>query len=310
MSSNTPVISIICPCYNEQDTVALFIDTMLPELDKTQLSYEVIFVNDGSRDQTLSKLKSLQTVHSGIRVINLARNFGKEAALTAGIDLSKGEVIVPIDVDLQDPPELIHDFIREWNNGYDVVVAKRIDRTSDSFAKKLSAELFYKFHNKISHVKIPENVGDYRLMTRRVVSAIQQMPENQRFMKGIFSWVGFKTKIVEYKRDPRAAGETSFNGWKLWNLALEGITSFSTAPLRIWLYIGCLISFLAFIYGSLIVVKTLIYGIDDPGYASIITIILFLGGIQLIGLGVMGEYIGRLFMESKRRPIYIVEEDN
>ncbi|GDY27278.1 glycosyl transferase [Agarivorans sp. Toyoura001] len=310
MSSNTPVISIICPCYNEQDTVALFIDTMLPELDKTQLSYEVIFINDGSRDQTLSKLKSLQTEHSGIRVINLARNFGKEAALTAGIDLSKGEVIVPIDVDLQDPPELIHDFIREWNNGYDVVVAKRIDRTSDSFAKKLSAELFYKFHNKISHVKIPENVGDYRLMTRRVVSAIQQMPENQRFMKGIFSWVGFKTKIVEYKRDPRAAGETSFNGWKLWNLALEGITSFSTAPLRIWLYIGCLISFLAFIYGSLIVIKTLIYGIDDPGYASIITIILFLGGIQLIGLGVMGEYIGRLFMESKRRPIYIVEEDN
>ncbi|MDO6685725.1 MULTISPECIES: glycosyltransferase family 2 protein [unclassified Agarivorans] len=310
MSSNTPVISIICPCYNEQDTVSLFINTMLPELEKTELSFEIVFVNDGSTDQTLSRLKALQAEHTGVRVINLARNFGKEAALTAGIDLSKGEVIVPIDVDLQDPPELIHDFIREWNNGFDVVVAKRIDRTSDSFAKKLSAELFYKFHNKISHVKIPENVGDYRLMTRRVVSAIQQMPENQRFMKGIFSWVGFKTKIVEYKRDPRAAGETSFNGWKLWNLALEGITSFSTAPLRIWLYIGCLISFLAFIYGSLIVVKTLIYGIDDPGYASIITIILFLGGIQLIGLGVMGEYIGRLFMESKRRPIYIIEEDN
>ncbi|WP_232304741.1 hypothetical protein [Agarivorans gilvus] len=190
------------------------------------------------------------------------------------------------------------------------MVAKRSDRTSDSFAKKLSAEWFYKFHNKISHVKIPENVGDYRLMTRRVVEAIQQLPENQRFMKGIFSWVGFKTKIIEYKRDPRVAGETSFNGWKLWNFALEGITSFSTAPLRIWLYVGLLISLLAFVYGSAIVIKTLIFGIDAPGYASLITIMLFLGGVQLIGLGVMGEYIGRLFMESKRRPIYIIEEDN
>ncbi|GGB03826.1 glycosyltransferase family 2 protein [Agarivorans gilvus] len=310
MNANPPVISIICPCYNEQDTVAVFTETMLPELAKTELSYELIFINDGSRDQTLSKLKDLQTQHANIRVINLARNFGKEAALTAGIDRSKGQVVVPIDVDLQDPPELIHDFIREWQQGYDVVVAKRSDRTSDSFAKKLSAEWFYKFHNKISHVKIPENVGDYRLMTRRVVEAIQQLPENQRFMKGIFSWVGFKTKIIEYKRDPRVAGETSFNGWKLWNFALEGITSFSTAPLRIWLYVGLLISLLAFVYGSAIVIKTLIFGIDAPGYASLITIMLFLGGVQLIGLGVMGEYIGRLFMESKRRPIYIIEEDN
>ncbi|WP_163130279.1 glycosyltransferase family 2 protein [Agarivorans sp. Alg241-V36] len=310
MSAKPPVISIVCPCFNEQESVGLFIDTMLPELEKTELSFEIIFINDGSRDNTLSTLKDLQKRHAGIRVINLARNFGKEAALTAGIDLSKGQVIVPIDVDLQDPPELIHDFIREWNNGYDVVVAKRVDRTSDSFAKKLSAELFYKFHNRISHVKIPVNVGDYRLMTRRVVSAIQQMPENQRFMKGIFSWVGFKTKIVEYKRDPRIAGETSFNGWKLWNFALEGITSFSTAPLRIWLYIGLAISTLAFVYGSAIVIKTLLFGIDAPGYASLITIMLFLGGVQLIGLGVLGEYIGRLFMESKRRPIYIVEEDN
>ncbi len=310
MNTNPPVISIVCPCYNEQDTVTVFTNTIIPELVKTELSYELIFINDGSRDQTLNKLKGLQTQHANIRVINLARNFGKEAALTAGIDRSNGQVVVPIDVDLQDPPELIHDFISEWQQGYDVVVAKRSDRTSDSFAKKLSAEWFYKFHNKISHVKIPENVGDYRLMTRRVVEAIQQLPENQRFMKGIFSWVGFKTKIIEYKRDPRVAGETSFNGWKLWNFALEGITSFSTAPLRIWLYVGLLISLLAFVYGSAIVIKTLIFGIDAPGYASLITIMLFLGGVQLIGLGVMGEYIGRLFMESKRRPIYIIEEDN
>lgn len=310
MNANPPVISVVCPCYNEQDSVVLFTESMLPELAKTELSYELIFINDGSRDQTLSKLKDLQTQHDNIRVINLARNFGKEAALTAGIDRSKGQVVVPIDVDLQDPPELIHDFIREWQQGYDVVVAKRSDRTSDSFAKKLSAEWFYKFHNRISHVKIPENVGDYRLMTRRVVEAIQQMPENQRFMKGIFSWVGFKTKIIEYKRDPRIAGETSFNGWKLWNFALEGITSFSTAPLRIWLYVGLLISLFAFIYGSAIIIKTLLFGIDAPGYASLITIMLFLGGVQLIGLGVMGEYIGRLFMESKRRPIYIIEDDN
>jgi glycosyltransferase involved in cell wall biosynthesis len=308
--SNAPTISIICPCYNEEAVVTHFLHTITDVLSCVNYSYEIIFINDGSKDSTLASLKALKTDYPMIRVVNLSRNFGKEAALTAGLDVARGEVMIPIDVDLQDPPELIHDFLLEWENGYDVVLARRADRSSDSWAKKLSAQLFYRFHNKIANIEIPENVGDYRLMTRRVVSAIQLLPENQRFMKGIFSWVGFKTTVVEYKRLPRHAGQTSFNGWKLWNFALEGITSFSTAPLRVWLYLGLLFSLLAFIYGSVIVAKTLLLGSDAPGYASLITVVLFLGGIQLIGLGVLGEYIGRLYMESKRRPIYVIEEDD
>ncbi|GAL24194.1 glycosyltransferase [Vibrio variabilis] len=308
--TNTPTISIVCPCYNEEQVVGLFMERISAVLNSTSYSYEIILINDGSKDNTLATLKALQSQYDTIRVVNLSRNFGKEAALTAGLDLARGEVMIPIDADLQDPPELIHDFLKEWEKGFDVVVAKRVDRSTDSWAKKLTAELFYKFHNAVAQVEIPENVGDFRLINRRVVKAIQLLPENQRFMKGIFSWVGFKTSVVEYKREAREAGETSFNGWKLWNFALDGITSFSTAPLRVWLYIGSFISALAFTYGSFTVVKTLIYGIDAPGYASLITVMLFLGGVQLIGIGVMGEYIGRLYMESKRRPTYIVEEDS
>ncbi|NOI24435.1 glycosyltransferase family 2 protein [Vibrio mediterranei] len=309
MQENQPVISIICPCYNEQEVLDIFMQRITPVLEQTGHSYEVILINDGSRDNTLQVMSALREKNQHVRTVNLSRNFGKEAALTAGLDLARGEVVIPIDADLQDPPELILDFISEWQKGFDVVVAKRVDRSTDTWAKKLTAELFYKFHNAVAQVEIPENVGDFRLINRRVVQAIQLLPENQRFMKGIFSWVGFKTSVVEYKRDAREAGETSFNGWKLWNFALDGITSFSTAPLRIWLYIGSFISALAFLYGSFTVVKTLIYGIDAPGYASLITVMLFLGGVQLIGIGVMGEYIGRLYMESKRRPTYIIESD-
>ncbi|MDQ6978059.1 MAG: glycosyltransferase, partial [Ghiorsea sp.] len=201
------------------------------------------------------------------------------------------------------------DFVREYEAGYDVVVGKREDRTTDTAAKRLSAEFFYKMHNKISDIQIPQNVGDYRLMSRRVVEAMKQLPETQRFMKGIFAWLGFKTAVVTYKREERVAGESSFNGWKLWNFALDGITSFSTAPLRVWLYVGSVLSLIAFVYGSWIILKTLIFGADSPGYASIITIVLFLGGIQLMGIGILGEYIGRIYLESKRRPIYIVERE-
>ena len=215
--------------------------------------------------------------------------------------------MIPIDVDLQDPPELIYDFIQHWEKGSDVVVAKRVDRSVDSFAKRTSAKLFYKLNNKISKVTIPENVGDYRLMSRKVVDALQQLPESERFMKGLFAWVGFKTSIVEYQREERKAGRTSFNGWKLWNLALEGITSFSTFPLKIWLYMGFVISFLSFFYGTVIIVKTVLFGVDMPGYASIMTTILFLGGIQITGIGVLGEYVGRIYLEAKRRPTYIIE---
>lgn len=308
--NSSQLISIICPCYNEQDVIVLFKEKITEILLNTQYNYELIFINDGSTDNTKNVLLSLSNNDSHVKIINLSRNFGKEAALTAGLDMAKGEAVIPIDADLQDPPELIYDFLEQWQKGYDVVVAKRIDRQSDSFAKKISAKMFYKFHNAIANVAIPDNVGDFRLISRKVVQAISLLPENQRFMKGIFSWVGFKTTTIEYARQPRVAGNSCFNGWRLWNLALEGITSFSTAPLRIWLYIGAFFSSLAFFYGTIIIIRTLINGVNLPGYASIITIVLFLGGIQLIGLGVMGEYIGRLYMESKRRPIYLIDDDS
>jgi len=303
------LISLIVPCYNEEEVIDLFIVEVDAVLKTVGHPYEILFINDGSTDGTLEKLLALKKRFDTVRVVNLSRNFGKEAAMTAGIDSAKGDAVIPIDVDLQDPPSLIAEFVEKWKEGYDVVVAKRVDRTTDTHAKRLSAELFYQFHNKISDIKIPNNVGDYRLMSRKVVTAIQKLPENQRFMKGLFAWVGFNTAVVEYTRESRQAGETSFNGWKLWNFALEGITSFSTVPLRMWLYIGVGIAFLSLIFGSWIVIKTLIFGIDSPGYASMVTIILFLGGIQLIGIGVLGEYIGRMFIESKRRPTYIIDEE-
>lgn len=304
-----PFLSIVAPCYNEEDVIDIFLEKIFYILQKLDKSFEIVFVNDGSRDSTLEILKEKAKEFQEIRVINLSRNFGKEAAMTAGIDATKGEVVVPIDVDLQDPPELILDFVKKYEEGFDVVIGKRTDRTTDSAAKRVSAELFYKMHNKISDIEIPHNVGDYRLMSRRVVEELKKLPETQRFMKGIFAWLGFKTATIEYKRESRAAGETSFNGWKLWNFALDGITSFSTAPLRVWLYVGIILAFISFLYGSWIVLKTLIFGVDSPGYASMITVVLFLGGIQLMGIGILGEYIGRIYLESKNRPVYIVENE-
>lgn len=306
--SNTEIeLSIIVPVYNEEEVVELFLSEIMKTLNIVDKTYEIIFINDGSKDNTMEKLINLKKIYSKIRIINLSRNFGKESALTAGLDAARGNAIIPIDVDLQDPPELIIDFVKKWEEGYDVVLAKRADRTLDTVSKRVTANIFYTFHNKIADVKIPNNVGDYRLFTRKVLTAIQKLPENQRFMKGIFAWVGFKTAMIEYKRDERKAGKTSFNGWKLWNFALEGITGFSTVLLRIWLYLGLLFASIAMIYGSWIIIKTLIFGIETPGYASTTTIVLFIGGIQLIGMGILGEYVGRLYMESKRRPIYIID---
>ncbi len=304
---NNPTISIIAPCYNEEETIEPFLRRIEEILAQINEPYEIVFINDGSKDNTLNVLLNAKQNFKNIRIINFSRNFGKEAALTAGLDKARGEAAIPIDVDLQDPPELIKDLVAKWREGYDVVLAKRADRTSDSFAKRVSADLFYKLNGKISNVDIPNNVGDFRLMSKRVVEALKQLPENQRFMKGLFAWVGFKTTVIEYVREKREAGQSSFNGWKLWNFALDGITSFSTLPLRIWLYIGALVSFLSFLYGSFIILKTLIFGVDLPGYASLAVIMLFLGGIQLIGIGILGEYIGRIYSESKRRPSYIIE---
>ncbi len=305
----SPIISIVVPCYNEENVIEIFLQHIEPIMNSLDKSYEIIFINDGSTDNTFNVMLNSKKKHKHIRILNLSRNFGKEAALTAGLEHTKGEAIIPIDVDLQDPPELIVQFIEKWEEGYDVVLAKRADRSSDSLAKKLSAEFFYKIHNKISDISMPNNVGDYRLMSKRVVEALKQLPENQRFMKGLFAWTGYKTTIIEYKREARIAGDSSFNGWKLWNFALDGITSFSTVPLRIWLYLGIIISFFAFVYGSIIIVKTLIFGIDLPGYASLLASVLFLGGIQLMGIGILGEYIGRIYKEAKRRPSYLIENE-
>jgi len=307
MSENQPVISLICPCYNEEAVIEKFIDEVSTVLKNINKSYEIIFINDGSKDNTFETLLSIKKRYEHIRILNLSRNFGKEAALTVGLDNAIGEVVIPIDVDLQHPPELIFEFIQKWQEGYDVVLAKRKSRDTEGILKKISTRLFYSFQHKISEIFIPEDVGDYRLMSRKVVEAIKKLPENQRFMKGLFAWVGFKTVTVEYEVLERYAGESTFNGWKLWNFALDGITSFSTIPLRVWFYIGVFISFLSFLYGSSIILKTVLLGVDVPGYASLMTSILFLGGIQLMGIGVLGEYIGRIYMESKGRPVYIVE---
>lgn len=302
-------VSIVAPFFNEEEAVAIFhaklseIAGSLPDAE-----FEFICVNDGSRDRTLTRLLELVERDPRVRVVDLSRNFGKEAALTAGLDEATGDAVIPIDADLQDPPELIPKLIAEWRQGYEVVLAKRIDRQADSMLKRKTAEVFYRFHNRISDTVIPENVGDFRLMDRRVVDALKAMPERRRFMKGLFAWVGFRTTVVEYVRAERSAGQTKFTGWKLWNFALEGITSFSTIPLRMWTYLGVTIALSAFAYGSWIVVRTLIFGRDLPGYASLLTVTLFIGGVQLVGIGVVGEYIGRIYLETKQRPVYIVRQ--
>lgn len=309
-------LSIIVPCYNESEVVEKFFSAMVGNngiLNNLGLNCELVFINDGSKDNTLELLKAQKEIYSNksnldIKIVNLSRNFGKEAAMSAGFSVASGEAIVPMDADLQDPPELIAKFVELWRQGYDVVLAKRNDRQEDSFAKRFSSSLFYKLNNKISDVKLPDNVGDFRLFTRKVLNAINSLPENQRFMKGIFAWVGFRSITIEYEEQERIAGSSKFNGWKLWNFALQGITGFGTLPLRIWTYIGFIVSFFAFIYASFLILRTLIMGIDLPGYASLVVIILFLGGLQLIGIGILGEYVGRIYMESKRRPPFIIDE--
>ncbi len=303
----TSLISLVVPCHNEAPALARFHRTLTQALDTVpDARFEIVFVNDGSTDDTLSTLLALRRADARIRIIDFTRNFGKEAALSAGIDEARGEAVIPIDADLQDPPALIPVMIERWRNGAEVVLARRTNRASDSFAKRVAAGLYYRVHNRLSEVKLPENVGDFRLMDRRVVTALRRLPERRRFMKGLFAWVGFPTEVVEYVRDPRAAGESKFSGWRLWNFALEGITSFSTVPLRCWTYIGVSLAFLSLAYGSYITLRTIIHGVDVPGYASLLVGILFLGGIQLVGIGVIGEYVGRIYYEAKGRPLYLV----
>ncbi|AZN37821.1 glycosyltransferase family 2 protein [Iodobacter ciconiae] len=302
------MISIVIPFFNEEKGLYHTIDVIVSELRHLGKPWEIVAINDGSIDKTLALLLECQSRIPELVVVDLSRNFGKEAALTAGFAHARGAAVIPMDADLQDPPELIAPMVSKWEEGFEVVLARRSDRSSDSLSKRWTAGLFYKAVNKMSEVNVPDNVGDFRLLDRMVVDALNSLPESRRFMKGIFAWLGFKTAIVNYKRAERYSGDTKFNLWKLWNLAIEGITSLSITPLRIWSYIGLIIASLSFLYAAFIVLRTIIHGVDVPGYASLITLFLFFSGLQLVGLGIMGEYLGRAYIESKRRPPYIVRK--
>ena len=302
------MISLVVPVFNEEETIQLFYDTVRKYAKFNNIAVEIVFINDGSTDSTETLLDALSQTDPLVQAISFTRNFGKEAALFAGLTHARGAAVIPIDVDLQDPIEVIPQLIAEWRNGAEIVLAKRTDRRSDSFLKRESAKLFYKLHNKISTPRIEPDVGDFRLLDRSVVDIIKNMPERNIFMKGILSWCGGKTAIVSYTRQKRSAGSTKFNAWKLWNLALEGITSFSTLPLRIWTYIGAVVSALSLLYCLFIVIKYVILGNDVPGYSSLIASITFLAGVQLIGIGILGEYIGRIYTEVKHRPLFIIKK--
>ncbi|KXR24981.1 bactoprenol glucosyl transferase [Escherichia coli] len=300
-------ISLVVPVFNEEEAIPIFYKTVREFEELKSYEVEIVFINDGSKDATESIINALAVADPLVVPLSFTRNFGKEPALFAGLDHATGDAVIPIDVDLQDPIEVIPYLIEKWQAGADMVLAKRSDRSTDSRLKRKSAEWFYKLHNKISNPQIEENVGDFRLMSRAVVENIKLLPERNLFMKGVLSWVGGRTDVVEYARAGRVAGDSKFNGWKLWNLALEGITSFSTFPLRMWTYIGLMVAGLSFLYGAWMIIDTLAFGNAVRGYPSLLVSILFLGGIQLIGIGVLGEYIGRIYTEVKQRPRYILK---
>ena len=302
-----PLITLIVPAFNEEAAIDPFLQTVTPILARMDCRFEILFVNDGSRDNTLAVLRAAKASNPAIVILSLSRNFGKEAAMTAGLDHAKGDAVILIDVDLQDPPELIVDFIARWRAGAEIVYGTRSSRASDGFVKRLSAIFFYKLFNSLSPTKLPFNAGDYRLMDRRVVNEIKTLRERNRFMKGLMVWPGFRMESVEFARQQRAAGNTSWNYWKLWNFALDGITSFSTMPLRLWLYVGGIVSFLSFLYAGFIIVHALVTGGDVPGYPSLMVAVMFFGGIQLFSIGLIGEYVGRILNETKARPIYIID---
>ena len=306
--SGLPLLSLVVPVFNEEAVVPLFVATLRPLLDAETADWEILFINDGSRDGTWEAIKAAHDADPRVRGVDFSRNYGKEIALSAGIDHARGRALIPMDVDLQDPPELIRPMLAKWREGFDVVLAERVDRSSDTALKRLTAGWFYSLIGRLSDTAIPANVGDFRLIDAKVADALRRYPERMRFMKGIFAHVGFRTTTLNYVRPVRAAGETKFNGRRLFNLALEGIVSFSTVPLKIWTYVGLAAALLALAYGAVIVARTLIFGADVPGYASLITVMLFFNGLILMGLGVQGEYIARIFAEVKGRPLYLVRE--
>ncbi|HVV68980.1 MAG TPA: glycosyltransferase family 2 protein [Gammaproteobacteria bacterium] len=302
------IISLIVPLYNEADNILTLYERLVTAMQPLPYAWEMICINDGSQDETLVKLLQLREKDKRIQVVDFSRNFGKEAAMTAGLNLAIGDAMIPVDADLQDPPELIPELVKKWEEGFDVVNAVRNVREGESWLKRMTAHLFYRSINRMSKTKIPEDTGDFRLLSRPVVDALQQIPERRRFMKGLFAWVGFKTATIHYNRPPRHAGKTSWNYWKLWNFALEGITSFSQMPLQFASYLGIIVALTSILYGIFFLIRTLLYGNPIPGYPSLMVSVLFLGGVQLIALGVIGEYLGRVSDESKQRPIYIIRK--
>lgn len=306
---NIGIISIVAPVMDEEGNIQTFVHR-IDKVFKTipSFEYEILFVNDASRDNSLKIMLDLRKNNKKVKILDFSRNFGKEAAISAGLDYAAGDAVIVIDVDLQDPPELIAELYKKWVEGFDVVVARRRSRKSDSFFKKKSAEWFYKIFNKISETKLATDVGDYRLFDRKVVEAILRLRETNRFMKGIFAWVGFDTAYVDYDREARTSGATKFSTVKLWNYGLLGITSFSTVPIKFWSYVGTLLSALALIVGIKIAITKLLFGNTVDGYSSIMVAVTFLGGIQLIGIGVLGEYLGRMYIETKSRPLYLIKD--
>ena len=306
------VLSVIAPVKDEEAAIEPFVTRVRSVLealdDPAASSFEILFVDDGSSDGTLDAIRKANAADPRVRAISLSRNFGKEAALSAGLDFARGQAVAPLDADLQDPPEVLADMVAKWREGNEIVYGVRNNRDSDTLPKRLTADLYYRAHNWLSEDKIPEHAGDFRLLDRKVVDVIREMPERTRFMKGLFAWAGFRQTSVLYTRQPRQVGKTKFNYWKLWTFALDGITSASTVPLRVWSYLGGVVALFAMGFAVLIAIRTLLFGVEVPGYASLMVAVLFMGGLQLLSLGVLGEYVGRILTETKRRPLYVVRD--
>jgi glycosyltransferase involved in cell wall biosynthesis len=303
-----PDLCVVVPAYNEGAGLREFHARLGAVLDSLGLDAEVLYVDDGSRDDTYAVMRALRDADPRVATLKLSRNFGKELAMTAGIDAADADALVVIDADLQDPPELIVQFVQHWREGHDVVYGTRSSRAGETRLKKFTSSAFYRIMRRLSATPVPPDTGDFRLMSRRAVEALRQLRERQRFMKGLFAWVGYRQKAVAYARDPRFAGNSKFNYWRLWNFALEGITSFSGAPLKIATYIGIATAVVAFAFGIWVMTKALLFGDPVRGYPSLMVVVLFLGGVQLMALGVIGEYLGRLYMEAKQRPLYLIDE--
>ena len=301
-------LSVVVPVYNEEAVLPEFHRRLAAVLDALPARAEIVYVNDGSSDATRSLLTALRETDARVALIDLSRNFGKEIAMSAGLDHAHGDAVVVIDADLQDPPELIPDMVRVWREGFDVVLMRRKSRAQESWLKKATARAFYRAIGRMGTIDIPENVGDFRLLSRRAVAALRRFPERSRFMKGLFAWIGFPCREIEYDRDGRHAGVSKWNYWHLWNFALEGITSFSVVPLKAASYIGFATALVAFAYGVYVIGKTLLYGDAVRGYPTLIVVVLFLGGLQLMALGIIGEYLARMFIEVKQRPLYLVQQ--